>query len=142
MSIHLLRALQDPRAVCGAYLPEQGTTNATLVTCSHCRTGILPIPEDSVLRYVRQLAKQAGFLCYHTHDARRSASGYPDCTVVDPRPGRGDVYMWELKTRTGKASIDQQCWLAALHGKTIRSRVIRPGDLEEITALLLARGRR
>lgn len=49
-------------------------------------------------------------LCYHTRDSRGSARGFPDLVIVGPL---GIIYA-ELKSATGKQTIDQRCWEAGL----------------------------
>jgi hypothetical protein len=83
-----------------------------------------------------QVARQRGYLVYHTHDARRSAPGFPDLCLVSAIPGPGRCFLWEVKTRTGKLSMDQFTWLSGLDGKTIDARVVRPSDFADLAALL------
>jgi hypothetical protein len=83
-----------------------------------------------------QVARQHGYLVYHTHDARRSAPGFPDLCLVSAIPGPGRCFLWEVKTRTGKLSMDQFTWLSGLDGKTIDARVVRPSDFADLAALL------
>ena len=63
--------------------------------------------QDAVL----ELARYLGWRCYHTHDSRHSAAGFPDLVMVrDTR-----LIFAELKSERGNLSIDQQHWLAALN---------------------------
>ena len=41
-----------------------------------------PIREQAFQAAVMQLAKQYGWMAYHTFDSRKSPSGYPDVTLV------------------------------------------------------------
>ena len=61
---------------------------------------------------VLELARIHGWLCYHTHDSRRSARGFPDLVLAKG----GVVLMAECKTDTGKLTNDQIAWLLATHG--------------------------
>ena len=61
---------------------------------------------------VNKTAKQFGYLCYHTHDSRRSAPGFPDLVLAK----NGVVLIVELKTDTGVVTTDQKTWLLATHG--------------------------
>ena len=60
--------------------------------------------------YVRPAAEAQGWLCYHTHDSRRSPSGFPDLVLV--RPPR--LIFAELKSQRGRVRPDQQAWIVAL----------------------------
>lgn len=83
---------------------------------------------------VMRLAHANGFKAYHTHDSRRSPSGFPD--VVLAKPGRAVIYA-ELKTETGATSAAQDGWLAALRGALgTRVFVWRPRDLPMIERIL------
>ena len=48
---------------------------------------------------VMRVAKMLGWLCYHTFDSRRSASGFPDLVLVRER-----VLFRELKVGKNKLS--------------------------------------
>ena len=61
---------------------------------------------------VVDLFEDLGYLVYHTHDARRSAAGYPDLTMVNKRKKR--VIFAELKSEQGKRTPDQVVWGMAL----------------------------
>ena len=58
-------------------------------------------------------ARLFGYLCYHTHDSRRSPSGFPDLVLAK----NGAVLIAELKTDTAVVDDDDQIkWLLATHG--------------------------
>jgi hypothetical protein len=61
---------------------------------------------------------------YHTHDSRRSPSGFPDLVIVFPRTGA--LLIAELKSATGKVSAAQQKWIEALDGSPAGVHVWRP----------------
>lgn len=87
--------------------------------------------QDGVLK----LARFHGFsLAYHTHDSRRSAPGFPDLVLVNPRTGR--VLYRELKTNKGRVSPAQQDWLDGLAAAGQDVGVWRPNDLD--TGLIVA----
>ena len=61
---------------------------------------------------VIEAACRFGYLCYHTHNSRRSAPGFPDLVLAK----NGAVLIAELKTDTGVVTTDQKAWLLAAHG--------------------------
>lgn len=80
------------------------------------------MPEAVLQRNVLALCKQLGLLAYHTHDSRRSEAGFPDLVIV----GQHKVLYRELKTQTGKASVDQLHWLVALRTAGVDADIWRP----------------
>ncbi|MDP9439871.1 MAG: VRR-NUC domain-containing protein [Actinomycetota bacterium] len=82
---------------------------------------------------VLDLARRSGWCCYHTHDSRRSAPGFPDLVLV-----RAPVVVFaELKTETGKVRPEQRDWLAALKRcEGVEARLWRPRDWPEIEEVL------
>lgn len=94
------------------------------------------LPLDDVLeadwqRMVVQLAKQLGYRVYHTFNSRRSTHGFPDLCLV----GRRLIFL-ELKRETGKLTVEQRDWLAAMVQTGAEVYVVRPRDLEELAAVL------
>lgn len=88
---------------------------------------------------VLKLARFHGFtLRYHTHDSRRSAPGFPDLVLVNPRTGR--ILFRELKTNKGRVSPEQQEWLDGLTACGIDAGVWRPNDLDSGLILAELRG--
>ena len=77
---------------------------------------------------VVKLARMLDYLCYHTHDSRRSAPGFPDLVMVHPRSGV--IVFAELKSATGRVTPEQDQWLRAL---AVRGAafVWRPRDLAD-----------
>lgn len=83
-----------------------------------------------------QMAKALGWRVFHPYDARRSAPGYPDLTLVHPEHG---VLWLELKVqdpRKGRVRKEQQVWLDTLRTAGQRAYVIRPADLDFVERLL------
>jgi hypothetical protein len=78
------------------------------------------------------ICKARGYLVYHTHDSRRCEPGFPDLVIV----GHKRVIFAELKTIAGKVEPEQQAWLDALVSARQIVFIWRPGDLEEINAVL------
>ncbi len=83
---------------------------------------------------VVELARLTGWLCYHTHDSRRSAPGFPDLLLV--RPPR--CLFVELKSTTGRSRPEQAAWLEALAEVERAPEVFlwRPGDFGDIQSTL------
>ena len=85
--------------------------------------------EDALLADCRKIARQHGWLTYHTHDARRSEEGFPDLVATDGCT----VLFAELKTRTGKLTEAQSLWIEMLrHATRLETYVWRPDDLPTI----------
>lgn len=83
--------------------------------------------EAELLGAVREVARMYGWLCYHTHDSRRSEPGFPDLVLVHPRTG--ELLFAELKAAKGRVSQAQQTWLDALHQAGQTPHVWRPEHL-------------
>jgi hypothetical protein len=95
---------------------------------------------------VIDLARITGWKANHTRRSigkgrqwttATSVTGWPDLTLW--RPGRGGVIFAELKTDTGKVSLDQQTILASLRSAGAEVYVWRPRDWDEIVARLQRR---
>lgn len=138
----------DPHAAVGSWRLED-------VTCPGCKPLLDPRPElalgstqGQATRRARQPGERseralqaavtealtrAGWLVYHTHDARHSPAGYPDLTALrGPR-----LLVAELKSATGTLTPAQQTWLAAwrrILGCEVH--VWRPDDLERALEVL------
>jgi VRR-NUC domain len=95
---------------------------------------VAPITEKDFLQQVIDLARLCGWKVYHTFDARRSAPGYPDLTLV--HPARGDFFLAELKSATGRLSPAQATWLDALRRAGIECYLWRPSDFNAIVSRL------
>lgn len=66
--------------------------------------------EDQLLAAIREYATLKKWLCYHTHDSRRSEPGFPDLVLVR----RGRLIFAELKREEGRTSPEQKAWLEKL----------------------------
>lgn len=94
--------------------------------------------EAQLLTGVSALARDLGWLCYHTHDSRRSEPGFPDLVLV-----QGDRCLFrELKTSSGRVTAAQRKWLHALAATGADASVWRPWDLLDGTVLAGLRGAR
>ncbi len=82
---------------------------------------------------VRDLARTLGYITYHTHDSKRSNSGFPDLVLV----GRKQVIFAELKAEHGKLTQAQALWQAAVLGAGAKAYVCRPSDYPEVEQLLV-----
>ena len=86
---------------------------------------------------IRALAKENGWVSYHTYDSRRSDEGFPDLVLIRADQG---IFYRELKSATGVVTSKQFAWLTLLslapHGD---ARVWWPWDWAEIEDLLTTR---
>ena len=89
------------------------------------------ITEKDFQHTVVEAAKLYGWLCYHTHDSRRSEPGFPDLCLV-----REKVLFRELKTDKGRVSLAQKAWGVQLEKAGSDYAVWRPLQLQAIYAEL------
>ena len=89
--------------------------------------------EASLQRRVLGLARELGWLAYHTHDSRRSQPGWPDLALVSVKRRR--FLVAELKTERGRVAPEQHTWLTALAAAGIEAHIWRPADLLDGTIL-------
>lgn len=82
---------------------------------------------------VIKLAKRHNWNCYHTHDSRKSAAGYPDLTIV--RVG-GPLFFAELKREGEHPTAAQMTWLELIRSAGIAAYVWRPSDWPAIVEVL------
>jgi len=94
--------------------------------------GISQTAEKPFMAQVIKLARLRNWLVYHTHDSRRSASGFPDLVLC--RPPR--LIFAELKSEKGKPTMEQVAWLDALSGCGVEVFCWRPSDLERVAWIL------
>lgn len=93
------------------------------------------IPEKDWQQQVLDAARYLNWRCYHTFDSRRSAPGFPDVLCVKD----GKMICLELKTETGKATLEQEIWIAMLDMVPgVTARIARPSDWDAVLALLRA----
>jgi hypothetical protein len=99
------------------------------------------LSEREFQRQVIELATRCGWAVYHTHDSRRSQRGFPDLVLARPRQGDrpGALLFVELKTETGRLSLDQIFWLATLNAAGVTAKVWRPADWDQIERVLAGR---
>lgn len=141
--VHALRALDLPYAVCGDPAPTHATMTRAHVTCRQCQRRLMrgasaatTQSEASWQRSVIEMARTAGWMVYHTRDARRSPAGFMDLVMAHETPGH-PLLCVELKTETGVVSNAQEAWLKAIGGSTgIVTAVWRPSMLESVIEFL------
>lgn len=109
-------------------------------TAAHGRQAALDaMTEKDFQTGVLKLARFHGFsLAYHTFDSRRSAPGFPDLILVNPRTGR--ILARELKRNRGKVTPDQKEWLDGLTACGMDAGVWRPNDLDDGRVLAELKG--
>jgi len=83
---------------------------------------------------VMRVAKMLGWLCYHTFDSRRSASGFPDLVLVRER-----VLFRELKVGKNKLSPTQELWRDSIMDAGGDWAEWRETDMDDIVADLSRR---
>jgi hypothetical protein len=114
---------------------EDGTEGAGGVSAITSASAHLEatLSERDLQTNILSLAAALGWLCYHTHDSRRSAAGFPDLVLV-----KGDRLIFaELKSARGKLSKAQSDWFVAL-GRVAQVYVWRPSDwFDGLVALAL-----
>lgn len=81
---------------------------------------------------VFRLAEVLGYRCYHTHDSRRSAPGFPDAVLLR----RPRVLFVEFKSERGRLSPEQLWWLCELRSSGQEAYVWRPSDIDKLTRIL------
>lgn len=83
--------------------------------------------------YVVALARLHGWRCYHPLDSRGSTAGYPDLTLLRD----GQLVVAELKSMTGKATQQQEQWLAAFRAVPgVLADIWRPSDRDTVDQIL------
>lgn len=90
------------------------------------------VSEKEFLQTVINLAKQNGWLVYHTWNSRKSAAGFPDLVLLR----NGVLIVAELKVGANTVSPAQQQWLDAFAAAGIAALVWRPEDWPEVEKAL------
>lgn len=89
------------------------------------------LSESEFQQQVTDLADVLHLKWYHTHDSRRSPSGFPDLVVA----GAGGLAFIELKSAKGKVSKEQREWIDALALVHDHVYVCYPSDLDALVNL-------
>lgn len=93
------------------------------------------MPEKELQEFVRKAAISLGWLYFHVHDSRHSASGFPDCVMV--RTPNDPIIFAELKRQNGKLTLEQEVWLELLgEHDGVAHYVWRPSDRDTILEVL------
>ena len=87
--------------------------------------------------HVLRVARQFGWLVYHTQFSIRSHRGWPDLVLC--RPPR--ILFVELKSDRGRVSPEQRDWLDALRACGLDARVWRPTEHDDEVFETLAEAR-
>lgn len=89
--------------------------------------------EKEFMVAVIDYAEAHRWLCYHTHDSRRSQAGFPDLVLVRD----GTLCFWELKSEAGVLSRTQERWLTELgNSRELDVRLVRPRDWDALRVIL------
>lgn len=94
------------------------------------------VTEKELQATVIEIMEWEKWLCYHTHDSRRSNPGFPDLVAV--RQGR--LMFVEFKSERGKLRPEQIDWLDALvrsHGEVY---VVRPSTQNQFLEAMRGTG--
>lgn len=80
--------------------------------------------ERELSELIRDACNRLKLRAYHTHDSRRSDRGWPDLVIA----GRDRVIFRELKTETGRLSVDQVLWIEDLTRCGLHADVWKPSQ--------------
>ena len=95
-------------------------------------TQAIPIPERQLQAHVELMLRSLGWMYYHTHDSRRSVSGFPDLVALR---GRRMVVL-ELKRDGASATPEQRQWLRAFAETGVEAYIVYGDALDELATLL------
>lgn len=90
------------------------------------------VTEREFLQQIRTLARTMNWLCYHTHDSRRSEPGFPDLVLTK---GARLIFA-ELKTDIGKTTNEQIVWMASLEATGAEVYIWRPREFDRVVSIL------
>ena len=89
--------------------------------------------EKQLQASIVRMAKQLGYLCYHTTYSIGSERGFPDLVIV----GHGACWMIECKGPRGRVSEEQEAWIAQLQLAGIDALIVYPDDLDMVLTDLM-----
>ncbi len=90
------------------------------------------LTEKAFMQQIIQLAKLRGYMVFHTHDSRHSASGFPDLILVKGRV----LIAAEIKVGKNKPTLAQEIWLRALSDAGVNVFVWTPESWDAIETTL------
>lgn len=96
---------------------------------------LLRMNETELQNKIIEWATLNGWKHYHTHNSRRSPSGFPDLVLIRPP----ELIYAELKAERKYPTPDQRVWLASLEACGQEVYLWRPRDWAEIEARLRRR---
>lgn len=92
-----------------------------------------PLTEKRWQQQVVAIARLHGWRSFHPYRSDRSVPGWPDLTLTHVEHG---ILFAELKTEKGRLTDHQREYGAHLAACGLRWFVWRPGDVDEVTAVL------
>jgi hypothetical protein len=104
-----------------------------------------PVREQELQATIVEACRVLGYRVAHFRPARTAHGwrtpmsgdvGFPDLICA----GAGRVLALELKAARGRLGPEQAEWLQAMQGAVVHAQVVRPAELDELLALLAARG--
>jgi len=101
---------------------------------------VLPTPTLTEKQWQAQViaeARRFGWWCFHPHDSRRSAPGWPDLALA--HPGRRLFLLVELKTDTGRLRPEQRQAIDVLRSAGVRVEIWRPSMVDRIWPFITGR---
>lgn len=101
------------------------------LNAEHRAMNAAPASEKSFMAEVIALAKGCGWRVYHTHDSRRSESGFPDLCMVRDR-----CIVAELKAGSNRATAAQLDWLDWFRAAKVPAYLWYPRDMPAIVEVL------
>jgi YD repeat-containing protein len=99
-------------------------------------TPLAELTEAQFQAQVIDLAGLLGYKHYFTYRSKRSPAGWPDLALCRDR-----LVLVELKRERGVVSEKQKAWIGWLLEAQVETYVVRPADLDDLAAVLQARGR-
>ena len=98
------------------------------------------IKESEWQKTVERIARFNGWLVFHAPDnkpdfhgkVQNITAGFPDLVLIK----NGVLIFAELKSETGKTSVDQDKWLEAISACKVLAFVWRPSNIDEVRSFL------
>lgn len=91
----------------------------------------MSLTERQFQQRITDLCDVLGLAWYHTHDSRRSPSGFPDLVIV----GKRTIFV-ELKSEKGRITPAQRGWLQNLKESGEWTALWRPSDWDAVKQVL------